>query len=136
MCPKCSEPMIIVELEGVEVDCCLSCGGRWLDAGELAWLAELAGAKPGTISQVIAAATAGRRVRRRCPRCGKRLRTIVVAADSAIELDRCPKGHGLWFDAGELEAVIGAFHEGEEGEVARLLGELHHGELESKRKGE
>lgn len=136
MCPKCSEPLIIVELEGVEVDCCLSCGGRWLDAGELAWLAELAGAKPGKISQAIDAATAGRRVRLRCPRCGKRLRIIVLAADSAIELDRCPRGHGLWFDAGELEAVIGAFHEGEEGEVARLLGELQHGKLESKSKGE
>ena len=59
-----------------------------------------------------------------------------MAAGEPIELDRCPKGHGLWFDAGEMHAVIGAFHDGEDGEVARLLAELHHGELESNSKGE
>ncbi len=136
MCPKCREPMIIVEHEGVEIDCCLSCGGSWLDAGELTWMAELTGAQPGKISEAIEAAIPGRRVRRRCPRCGRRLRTITVTADTLIELDRCPKGHGLWFDAGEMEAVIGAFHDGEEGQVARLLAELHHSELESRSKGE
>ncbi len=136
MCPKCREPMIIVEYQGVEIDCCVECGGRWLDAGELTWIAELAGAQPGKISEAIERAAPGPRVDWRCPRCNRRLRAITVAVEEPIELDRCPKGHGLWFDAGEMQAVISAFHDGEDGEVARLLAELHHGELESNKKGE
>ena len=34
-CPVCKEPMLIIEHEAVEVDCCAACGGIWLDAGEL-----------------------------------------------------------------------------------------------------
>lgn len=135
MCPKCREAMIIVEYEGVETDCCLSCGGTWLDAGELAWLGELAGAQPGKITEAIKSAVPGPRVERRCPRCRKKLRVITVAAEPAVELDRCPRGHGLWFDAGEMEAVISAFHDGEEGTVAGLLAELHHHQMETNNKG-
>ncbi len=135
MCPKCREAMIIVEYEGVETDCCLSCGGTWLDAGELAWLGELAGAKPGKITKAIESAAPGPAVERRCPRCRKKLRVITVAAEPAVELDRCPRGHGLWFDAGEMEAVISAFHDGEEGTVASLLAELHHHQMETNNKG-
>jgi Zn-finger nucleic acid-binding protein len=128
--------MIIVELQGVEIDCCIDCGGRWLDAGELTWIAELAGAKAGSINEAIERAKRGPRVDRRCPRCNRRLRAISMPCDEPIELDRCPRGHGLWFDAGEIQAVISAFHGGEDGEVARLLAELNHGEIESNKKGE
>ena len=131
MCPKCREPMIIAEYQGVEVDCCLSCGGNWLDAGELAWLAELTGAQPGRINDALQSAAPGPRTARRCPRCNKRLRSITVAAEPPLELDRCPRGHGLWFDADEMAAVIAAFHTGEEREVARLLAELHDNELQT-----
>ena len=41
-----------------------------------------------------------------------------------VELDRCPHGHGLWFDAKEIEALVSAFTEGEEGRVAAFLGDL------------
>lgn len=34
-CPGCSAQMHAVQLKGVPVDVCLSCGGLWLDAGEL-----------------------------------------------------------------------------------------------------
>ena len=128
--------MIIVEYEGVEIDCCVNCGGNWLDAGELTWLAELSGAEPGRIREAIDQASRGPTVERRCPRCNKRLRSITVTADAPVELDRCRRGHGLWFDAGEVATVIAAFHEGEEGAVARFLAELHHSELESNSKGE
>ena len=35
MCPACGQPLIALELEGVEIDYCAACGGVWLDAGEL-----------------------------------------------------------------------------------------------------
>ncbi|MEJ2196939.1 MAG: zf-TFIIB domain-containing protein [Ignavibacteriaceae bacterium] len=39
-CPVCKEPMIILELNEVEIDYCPSCSGIWLDAGELELLFE------------------------------------------------------------------------------------------------
>lgn len=39
-CPVCKEPMIVLELNEVEIDYCSSCRGIWLDAGELALLLE------------------------------------------------------------------------------------------------
>ena len=34
-CPACKEPLIVLELNEVEIDNCVSCGGIWLDKGEL-----------------------------------------------------------------------------------------------------
>lgn len=34
-CPKCGEELGTLRLRGVSVDNCASCGGLWLDAGEL-----------------------------------------------------------------------------------------------------
>lgn len=35
----------------------------------------------------------------RCPKCGDRL---VVRTKLDVELDECPRGHGMWLDTGEL----------------------------------
>ncbi|MCL4278881.1 MAG: zf-TFIIB domain-containing protein, partial [Ignavibacteriaceae bacterium] len=40
LCPVCNNPMIVLELEQVEVDYCTNCAGVWLDAGELELLLE------------------------------------------------------------------------------------------------
>jgi hypothetical protein len=37
-----------------------------------------------------------------CPRCGSALE---VVQRNGIAVDACPKGHGIWLDMGELEAV-------------------------------
>ena len=34
-CPKCSKPMIKKTKAGVTIDKCASCGGIWLDKGEI-----------------------------------------------------------------------------------------------------
>jgi len=39
---------------------------------------------------------------RTCPSCSTALSTIL---HEGVELDRCPDGHGLWLDRGELLAV-------------------------------
>ena len=39
-CPKCGMDLATVQLRGTEVDACGSCGGLWLDAGELEKLQE------------------------------------------------------------------------------------------------
>lgn len=40
---------------------------------------------------------------RTCPSCSS---TLEATAHEGVELDRCPAGHGLWLDKGELRAVV------------------------------
>ncbi len=39
-CPTCSNLMIVVEHEQIELDYCVNCFGVWFDAGELGLLLE------------------------------------------------------------------------------------------------
>lgn len=124
MCPTCNEPMIVVEFEGVEVDYCLTCHGTWLDAGELELITELAGGEPGPLHRALHAAGRGRSGRRRCPRCRRKMRIIEAGQTPAVEADRCPAGHGLWLDAGELATLVKEFTGQEDAAVAAFLGDL------------
>ncbi len=126
MCPVCRKPMLAYELDGVEIDHCVDCSGTWLDAGELEQITELSGASPGPLAAALDAAISGAGTKRRCPRCSRKLRKLDVGADPTVELDRCPRGHGLWFDQGELDTVVRS-HAGDsddEGEVARYFARL------------
>jgi Zn-finger nucleic acid-binding protein len=120
--------MLILELEGIELDHCPACGGSWLDAGEMETIAEQAGARPGALARLLASAKAGDRGRRHCPRCRARLRLATVDAGTTgapIEIDRCPRGHGLWLDRGEAARLIQAAEvadgDAEHRAVARFL---------------
>ena len=61
---------------------------------------------------------------------------IAVGNENAVELDRCPAGHGLWFDQGELRAVIERSHDSEEGSVAQFFADLYRTELETQPRGD
>jgi Zn-finger nucleic acid-binding protein len=45
---------------------------------------------------------------RRCPMCGETLESYTTEVPARVSLDRCPNGHGLWFDDGELSALAWA----------------------------
>ena len=128
MCPKCKEPLIIVEFQGVEVDHCLDCHGTWFDAGELELVTEMAGAPPGRLAAALKANAADQTGQRRCPRCNRRM-LVTHVGQPAIELDCCPQGDGLWLDAGELAAVVRAFSQSEDSVVAEFFGDLFRHEL-------
>jgi Zn-finger nucleic acid-binding protein len=128
VCPSCRRPMIVYELDGVEIDRCLDCGGTWLDSGELEAIARSAGTADPELPRTVRDAPAGPKGARRCPRCARPLRAIGIGKEKRIELDRCPRCGGLWLDRGELEAVIASFSEGEEGAVARFFSEVFRSE--------
>jgi Zn-finger nucleic acid-binding protein len=141
VCPDCNEPLVAFERDGVEIDRCVVCHGTWLDAGELEQIVELAGINSAGVSAALRAAGAGSRGARRCPRCRKHLSVITVGADAAraVELDHCPRGHGLWLDAGEMRAILAAFSANETGaerEISRFLLNLFRHELEGGGEGE
>lgn len=110
LCPVCRLPMLIVEFDEIELDACPDCKGVWFDAQELRELFELVEAPEhlhDLENQLQAMPhVSGRRV---CPRCRGRLSPVgTPSGDSELILDQCPRWHGLWFDQGELEALMTA----------------------------
>src|SRR5438093_5021569 len=98
VCPKCDTGLFSLRFKSVEVDYCEGCRGVWLDAGE--W-EQLAGVALPALRR-----TAG--TQHLCPRCDARLEE--VTAPDHLTLDRCPRGHGLWFDADELQQLLATTH--------------------------
>ena len=92
MCPVCRTPMVAFEMDGVEVDRCVECGGTWLDAGEFISIAGLEDDSADSFSEALASARAVSRTRRRCPRCPRRLGEIEVGRDPAVVLESLPLG--------------------------------------------
>ena len=58
----------------------------------------------------------------------------MVALNNAgkTQLDRCPGGHGLWFDAGELERVVASAEGPEESAVAAFFADMFGDRLKKK----
>ncbi len=71
-CPVCKQSMIVLEVEEIEVDHCLSCGGVWLDGGELELLLEGAKEKDALLSS-LAIDTAASEKKLKCPICSKKM---------------------------------------------------------------
>lgn len=113
VCPKCDVPLFILHFKDIEVDFCDRCRGLWLDAGELEALLERTGACADDpllhFQQQRGVLPNGRP--HLCPRCDEPLREIQVerAGSPSLTLDRCPRGHGLWFDADELQRLLSMF---------------------------
>jgi len=111
LCPACEDVEMLVRV--------------WLDSGEL----ELIGHKAGTLRGELLSALAKEKgkeagERRRCPICRKALREVRTRTAPPIVLDRCPREHGLWFDRGELPAVVQAAGAEEDNVLARFFAEL------------
>jgi len=105
-CPVCKNAMITFELDNVEVDHCLDCQGIWLDAGELEMLLGDSG-QAEELLRTFKPTKNCSEAPRKCPICLKKMQKILVGPDTSTQLiDSCRKGHGLWFDMGELQDVL------------------------------
>lgn len=119
-CPVCRKVLGTFTVEGLELDGCAGCGGVWFDGGELARVASVEKAQ-----QIVAAAQgvegecrecgsaiAGNQVCGKCgrpaPRCPSCDRgPLAIAQVGSVRLDVCKLCSGVWFDAGELQALVG-----------------------------
>ncbi len=136
MCPRCKQPMILLELDAIEIDHCLDCLGTWLDAGEIESICDRAGGDVDAVGRAIAQARRGDKVKIRCPRCNRRLRALHFDEPAALELDACPREHGFWFDRGEMRSLIEAHEDGGTGAVASFFADLYRSELSEQTEGE
>lgn len=104
-CPKDQTPMERLHLAGVAVDRCPSCGGIWLDAGELRAILDSGGAGRAQIEQLEGRPHVEPQERPQpllCPRDHARMSVHHDPRQKHIEYDLCSKCGGVFFDAGEL----------------------------------
>jgi Zn-finger nucleic acid-binding protein len=119
-CVTCNKPMVVLELQEVEIDYCLACGGVWLDAGEIELLLDSRPEAEKLLAQL------GERPNRqagsrKCPICLKKMEIISISPKDKVQIDHCRKNHGLWFDRGELETVLTIFDTDRHSAVHGLL---------------
>ncbi len=109
MCPGCGEPLIIFELEGIEIDHCVSCLGTWLDSGELEQILErrvleFSDEEQRQILDVRKAPAKGPLDPAPCPKCGEVMKRAVYNMSVCLVIDVCSQ-HGVWLDTGEIKTV-------------------------------
>jgi Zn-finger nucleic acid-binding protein len=129
-CPRCGKPLVILELDKVEVDHCLACQGVWFDWGELELLVGLKSEIPLVTDNV------SKEPALRCPRCGRKMEKVRSHGDGEVLLDRCKKRHGLWFDGDELEALLRDEKTGVDNRISEHLRGIFIRKAESRNGGE
>ena len=122
-CPLCREAMIVLELDEVEIDHCISCGGIWLDAGEVELLLENSAEKDSLLSSFKVDKNTKERPRK-CPICLRRMEKVLCGTDKKILIDKCRRNDGIWFDTGELEEIIKMGRFGKDNRVLNLLKDM------------
>ncbi len=104
ICPACREEMIVVEFRKIELDYCVGCNGVWFDADELELLLGALGLSADRLLRPLAGKPPEEK--RRCPRCRAKMEKALIGSGDDVDIDRCRRGHGLWFDGGELDTVV------------------------------
>jgi len=108
ICPNCKKAMIVVEQHQIELDYCTACRGVWFDAGELELLLsseEMASSGLAPDEVLNLPEVPGSRQRRKCPICRREMKEVAIG-QPAINIDACRRGDGLWFDGGEVQALL------------------------------
>ncbi len=130
-CPACSNMMIVVEHEQIELDYCPDCAGVWFDAGELELLLETMQLEQSVLSlDSILTSPEGKsdEKKRKCPICRRKMKKATVGHDPEVLIDACSRGDGLWFDASEVGQVVAQASSTEtmdsQGRVITFLGEV------------
>ena len=110
-CPSCNASMKPVRIGTTPMQQCESCGGSWLTTEVFTTLCTDREAQTAVASSVGLVASpvlplqmSGIRYRR-CAACQKMMNRVNFGRVSGVVVDLC-KGHGVWFDPGELQATL------------------------------
>lgn len=107
-CVKCTSVLDKARVGDVEVDLCPSCGGLWLDHGEIERIGR---GKPADMDNLRKALTgsatpeAASETTTSCPACPGQLKEVVLGP---VHVDYCTKCHGVFLDKGELDQAVSA----------------------------
>jgi len=132
-CPVCSlsrpwrakadQPLIILELNKIELDYCTNCFGTWLDEGELELLLEDSEEKKNLFKSLTVYKKSKEKPVK-CPICRKKMDKVICGRENIIILDKCRKEHGLWFNKGELQSVVEIGSIDKQNKIVTLLKEI------------
>ncbi len=107
-CLKCTSVLDRSTVEGIEVDHCPSCGGLWLDHGEVERLGR---GKPEDLDR-LRTALVGKTApdpasdtTTSCPACPGQLKEVELGP---VHIEYCGKCHGIFLDKGELDQAVKA----------------------------
>ena len=109
ICPVCKSDMIVVEYHNIELDYCTDCKGVWFDSGELELMLksyQVEGIEPFIENISNSPDTPSSEKRWKCPICSRKMRKKTIGEQPRLLIDMCGKGHGLWFDGGEITQLI------------------------------
>ena len=111
-CPRCTNSLNQKMYENVEIDVCSSCGGTWLDEGELTQIIQTEDEEFTTtmVHETIKGSSKGvpedeQETKLLCPKCDEEMTSSNYNYSSGIIIDTCREGHGVWLDKNELEKV-------------------------------
>lgn len=104
-CPFCNHPLVILELNQIEIDYCMNCHGIWPDDGELELLLEGSEEKTKLLNSFNVDKNSSEKPVK-CPICSKKMEKVLCGTDNKVTLDKCKRHHGIWFNEGELERVV------------------------------
>lgn len=101
-CPKCPyiELNEVTTPQGIPVDECPECGGRWFDSGEL----EAVSANPAKLRAALEEEGDDKESDRPCARCGAKLKNRPLMS-RFLRVDYCPRCRGFWVDKNELPLI-------------------------------
>ena len=103
-CPRCRDPHLEPRASGeLRVASCRGCGGVWIDGPGMLALFGASDAELRALASRDAGPPRDRDEPAPCPRCRVTMRREVGA--SGVAYDSCGR-HGLWFDRGELAAML------------------------------
>ncbi len=134
-CPVCKNPLIILELNNVEIDHCTSCHGIWLDGGELDILLEGSSEKEKLLSSFKVEYNSHEKPLK-CPICRKKMDKVLCGINEDILIDKCRSHHGVWFDKGELEQLVDTGSFDKENKVLNLIKDMFGHKLNLNQPGE
>lgn len=121
-CPRCGDPLHKKRYHGQVVGVCKTCHGILLKEEQLEPLIDRWCLDHGGAPKEEGPHPAGERglasPERACPRCERPMEKFQYAAESGIELDRCPACQVLWLDRRDLGRL--AAYRRENPHVARL----------------
>lgn len=126
--------MVVLELDQIEIDHCLHCGGIWLDAGELEILLDTDEDR-ARLREILIEEDSVKEKKYPCPICNKKMQKVYVGEERKILIDKCKRDHGLWLDKGELEEVIKLSSENKEGKIIKLLTQMFKSKLSANKNG-
>lgn len=104
-CPVCKETMGSLEHEGHRLHRCIGCTGLLLSQESLRSIQKEDDARLQTLLNASEDHPSKKRGTRRCPGCGKPMKSVAFEWDAGFEVDVCDPCALIWLDGGELRQI-------------------------------